>query len=122
MSKAGTTIEKEARTVVDGVGRTVILQAKGASLVIRDALNPAQSITLEREEVEILHAFLSVSLKMPHRSDFSEALLEQKRLALLQKGDPHVRLSFKGGFIDFYAPSWDPLLCELALLLPRLKG
>jgi len=121
MNEAPGTTAARARTVNDGVGHSHTISVNGGEMILSDTLDPAVQVRMKKDEAEILHAFLSVSLKMPHRSDFSEDLREGRRLTLMDHGSPHVRLTGDSWFMDIYSPSWEPLLCEISLVLPRIR-
>ena len=112
---------QQARTVNDGVGHSHTISVSEGEMILSDALDPEVRVKLMKDEAEILHAFLSVSLKMPHRTQFSEDLRNGRRLTLMDHGSPHVRLASEQGVMDIYPPSWEPLLCEISLVLPRMK-
>jgi len=111
----------QPRTVLDGVGHSLLIEIVDGGIVILDAMDDASRVSMRKDEAEILHAFLSVSLKMPHREGFSEDLRNGRRLSLEHEGSPHVRITSSEACLDIHPSSWEPLLCEISLLLPRLK-
>lgn len=121
MNEASQKSTGQLRTVLDGVGHSLVITIQAGRMIMSDPLIPDARVEMEKDEAEIFHAFLAVSLKMPHRSDFSEDLKDGRTLSLQQQGSTHVRLSWKDGGMDIYPPSWEPLLCEISLILPRLK-
>lgn len=110
------------RTVYDGVGHQVRMTLTSEGLVLGDGNTGSEAPALTRQEVEILHAFLAVCLRAPRERGRVETLTDDRSLTLLETSNPHVRLAWNDGHMDIHPVSWEPMLCEIALLLPRMKS
>lgn len=111
---------EEKRTVLDGLGHQLDLVIVGGNLQVSDSNKRHPKIKLSKQEVEIFHAFLSVALRLPN-VDREENLSEEKKLTLQTHDNPFIRLESWDGHIDIHPASWEPVLCEVALLLPRMR-
>lgn len=110
------------RTVLDGVGHVVSLSLSDGMLVLCDPVDPRSCVTLNKVEAQIVHAFLSMTLRMPTVVGRSEELGRGRIVALVEGESPPIRITTPEGAIDIRPPSWEQMIGEIGLLLPRMAS
>lgn len=109
------------RIVADGVGNRLQLILRGKMLEIKDLNRPGKTVQLTHQEVEIVHAFLSVALVMPRNSGRVENLEDEKTIALVDEVNPKIRIAQEERHLDIHPASWEMMMCEIALIMPRMR-
>lgn len=112
---------EEKRTIVDALGHKVELALESEDLVLCVARPQGICIAFSKPESEILHAFLSIALKMPRNEGRREILSDHRVLELVDKDNPKVRIIESDSHVDLHPASWEPIMYEIALLLPRMS-
>lgn len=116
-----TQVAQESRTVLDGVGHRFDISLRDDALILCDAMAPENEITLTKIEAEILHAFLSVCLRMPRDAGRKEDLGDGRYVELVDAQNPHIQIHSDQGRMEIHPASWELVLCEIYLLLPRMR-
>ena len=106
------------RIVTDALGTELEISLDENILTISDK---SVSISAGKSECQIIKAFFDRALSLPRQPHDDEELSDDKKLSLISDKTPFVRLSGRDGDIDIHPPSWTPLSCEIALMLPRMK-
>tara|TARA_B100000678_G_scaffold207613_1_gene175205 strand:+ start:1144 stop:1524 length:381 start_codon:yes stop_codon:yes gene_type:complete len=116
-----TQVAQESRTVLDGVGHRFNISLRDDALILCDAMAPENEISFSKLEAEILHAFLSVCLRMPRDAGRREELGNGRYVELVDATNPHIQLHNDQGRMEIHPASWELVLCEITLLLPRMR-
>ena len=114
-------MKEEKRIVVDSLGHKVELWIDSGLLCLGENYFEKKEIQLNKIDAEILHAFISLSLKTPRDSGRREILEEGKVIELANEKNPRIIIHSNGTYIEIHPASWEPLMYEVALLLPRMS-
>lgn len=110
----------EKRIISDGLGHLVDISLNENMIHLEEGLRDKQ-FQFNKQETEILHAFLAVCLRMPRNSGRKEYLENGKVLELIDPENPRITISEGEDSMEIHPASWEPVLCELSLLLPRMN-
>ena len=110
----------EKRTISDSLGHLVDIRLSGNIICLEEGLRDKQ-FQFNKQETENLHAFLAVCLRMPRNGGRREYLENGKVLELLDPENPRITISEGDDSMEIHPASWELVLCELSLLLPRMN-
>ena len=110
----------EKRKINDGLGHQLQLKLESGILTISSETPKKQSLIFNKIESEILHAFIAVCLKMPREEGRREDLSPGKCLELIDRNNPRIILKDQEFSMELHPASWEPIMYEIALLLPRM--
>lgn len=83
----------------------------------------ADHVVLDARGARILAAYLA-SAMVVNRATRPPEEIEDEQCTVLTTHDepsPHVRISQGSRFLQVHSPSWEPLRCEIDLVIPRLS-
>lgn len=115
------------RIIESAVGNRMALEILPGSDGIRLSREDAtvgDVVVLDARGSRILAAFLASGLVVNRSSRPPEEIEDAQATVLTLHDDPAplVRITQGARVLDVHAPSWEPLRCEIELVIPRLDG
>lgn len=121
INEFGNSDGREKRTISDSLGHLVDISLSENIIFLEEGFRDKQ-FQFNKQETEILHAFLAVCLRMPRNGGRREYLENGKVLELIDPENPRITISEGEDSMEIHPASWELVLCELALLLPRMNS
>lgn len=110
------------RVVTDSMGYSLTFRLEGARmLIIQDQVKGKPQVSLTRNDVELLRAFIDRAIKIGPYDHPDEELAESSAvLSYHDRPQELVRIVQGPHQIDLISTSWTPAVCEIALMAPRI--
>ena len=110
---------KTRRNIVDPFGCEIALEVTPEGMIL-SCFGDEGGITLDEREAMIFKAMIDHALSIRHRESKIEDLTGGKRVALHMHDAPVIVVEDSLRRMEIHPPSWVPLSCEVALLIPRI--
>ena len=110
------------RIITDNIGYSFTLRIEGDRiLIIQNQVKNKPAISLTRNDVDLLRAFIDRAIKLGAYNHPDENLIESGvKLSYHNKPQELVRIVQGENQIDIISTSWTPIECEIALMAPRI--
>jgi hypothetical protein len=110
------------RVVTDNMGYSLTFRIEGERmLIIQNQVKNKPVVSLTRNDVDLLRAFIDRAIKLGAYNHPNEELVESGvELSYHNKPQELVRIVQGNNQIDIISTSWTPAECEIALMAPRI--